>query len=299
MIRGHAQSETPCKAIELYNHMEAERAVTNGFTYSFVISACARSGLLREGEQMHSKVIANGFCSNLFVQTNLVNLYAMGGRSVGVGNARQVFGEMSERNVVTWNSLLAGYVRNRDIDMAYGIFNEMPERNVVSWTTMIAGCAQNGRCKKALALFGEMQRVNIELDQVVLVAVLSACAELGDLKLGRIHKNAELAAHVAQKLTVELDPDRAAGYLVLLSNVYATTKRWQDASVVRRKMVEMGVKKPPGRSWVEIDGVIHDFVAGDWSPIHGYSIYKVLGEILAQAKSEGYKADILEQLIED
>ena len=133
----------------------------------------------------HSKVIANGFCSNLFVQTNLVNLYAMGRGSDGAGNARQVFGEMSARNVVTLNSLLAGYVRNRDIDMAHGVFNEMPVRNVVSWTMMIAGCAQNGRCKQPLAWFGEMQRANVELDQVVLVAVLSACAELRDLKSGR------------------------------------------------------------------------------------------------------------------
>ena len=108
----------------------------------------------------------------------------------------------------------------------------------------------------------------------------------------RIHKNVELASHVAQKLATELDPGQAAGYLVLLSNMYATTKRWQDASVVRRQMVEMGVKKPPGRSWVEIDGVIQDFIAGDWSPVHGYSIYKVLGEIMAQAKSEGYEPDI-------
>lgn len=60
-------------------------------------------------------------------------------------------------------------------------------------------------------------------------AILAGC---------RIHKNAELASHVAQKLAVELDPDRAAGYLVLLSNVYATTKRWQDASVVRQKWLK-------------------------------------------------------------
>ncbi|KAL6966723.1 hypothetical protein U1Q18_032514, partial [Sarracenia purpurea var. burkii] len=49
----------------------------------------------------------------------------------------------------------------------------MPGRNVVSWTTMISGCAHG------------MQRANIGSDQVALLATLSACAELGDLKLGR------------------------------------------------------------------------------------------------------------------
>lgn len=90
---------------------------------------------------------------------------------------------MAERNVVTWNSLLAGHIRCGDVDEARRIFYAMPERNVVSWTTMIAGCAQNGRCKQALCLFNDMRKACVEFDQVTLVAVLSACADLGDFML--------------------------------------------------------------------------------------------------------------------
>ncbi|GFZ12122.1 pentatricopeptide repeat (PPR) superfamily protein [Actinidia rufa] len=237
---------------------------------------------------------------NSIKKTNLVNLYAMGSGSDGVGNARQVFGEMSVRNVVTLNSLLAGYVRNRDIDMAHGVFNEMPARNVVSWTTMIAGCAQNGRCKQPLALFGEMQRANVELDQMVLVAVLSACAELGDLKLGRwVHSRTSVSwTSMIPAYAKQGRGEEALRTFHWMQCSGASEARPDkitfigDASFVRRKMVEMGVKKPAGISWVEIDGVIQDFIAGDWSPVHGYSIYKVLGEILAQAKSEGCEPDI-------
>jgi pentatricopeptide repeat protein len=96
-----------------------------------------------------------------------------------------VFDDMSQRSVVSWNSILAGYIRCGDFDGARRVFDDMPHRNVVSWTTMIAGCAQNGQSKQALLLFGEMRRAQVELDQVVLVATLSVCAELGDLKLGR------------------------------------------------------------------------------------------------------------------
>jgi pentatricopeptide repeat protein len=461
MVRGHGRSETPRKSIELYNRMVATEAEPDGFTYSFLLSACARAGLLREGEQVHGRVLANGYCSNLFVQTNLVNLYAAGGGANGVGYARSVFDEMDERTVVSWNSLLAGYIRCGDIDEARRIFDEMPERNVISWTTMISGCAHNGRCRQALSLFGEMRRAHVELDQVSLVAALSACAEIGNLNLGRwihgyieermsvrnqpllvslnnalihmyascgvideaykvfskmprkntvswtsiitglaklgrgeealsvfrsmlgsgvnqvrpdeitfigvlcacshagfvdegrhlfermnqtwgispkiehygcmvdllsragfldeayrlvetmpirpndavwgallggcrIHKNVELASHVTQKLAVELDPGQAAGYLVLLSNVYATAERWKDVVTVRQKMVEMGVKKPPGRSWVQINGTVHDFVAGDRAHKHAPLIYEMLGEITRQAQQEGYEMDVIE-----
>lgn len=464
MVRGHGRSETPRKSIELYNRMVATEAEPDGFTYSFLLSACARAGLLREGEQVHGRVLANGYCSNLFVQTNLVNLYAAGGGANGVGYARSVFDEMDDRTVVSWNSLLAGYIGCGDIDEARRIFDEMPERNVISWTTMISGCAHNGRCRQALSLFGEMRRAHVELDQVSLVAALSACAEIGNLNLGRwihgyieermsvrnqpllvslnnalihmyascgvideaykvfskmprkntvswtsiitglaklgrgeealsvfrsmlgsgvnqvrpdeitfigvlcacshagfvdegrhlfermnqtwgispkiehygcmvdllsragfldeayrlvetmpirpndavwgallggcrIHKNVELASHVTQKLAVELDPGQAAGYLVLLSNVYATAKRWKDVVSVRQKMVEMGVKKPPGRSWVQINGTVHDFVAGDRAHKHAPLIYEMLGEITRQAQQEGYELDVIEAFL--
>ncbi|KAF2311297.1 hypothetical protein GH714_021577 [Hevea brasiliensis] len=65
-----------------------------------------------------------------------------------------------------------------------GFFDEMMERNLVSRTTMIAGYARNGKSRQALNLFSEMRRSRVELDQVALVAALSACAEPGDLRLG-------------------------------------------------------------------------------------------------------------------
>ncbi|PON70351.1 Tetratricopeptide-like helical domain containing protein [Trema orientale] len=446
IIKGHGRSETPEKSVECYNRMVETEATPDGYTYSFLLNACARSGLLREGEQVHGRVFAKGYCSNLFVQTNLVNFYAVSGGASRVECARRVFDDMPERNVVSWNTLLKGYVKCGDIDGARRVFDEMPDRNVVSWTTMVAGCAKNGKSKLALYLFHQMRRAHVELDQVALVAALSACAELGDLELGRwihwyieeefyvknqqllvslnnalihmyascgvtdeayevfkkmpkrssvswttiitgfakqghgeealhvfrrmlssevselrpdeitfigalcacshaglvdegrhifkfmtqtlgisptiehygcmvdllsragflheaqrlietmpmkpneaiwgallggcrLHKNAELASNVARKLTFEEDPDQAAGYLVLLSNVYAAAQRWVDVAFVRRRMVQMGVRKPPGRSNIQIDGVIHDFVAGDTTHRHASSIYKMLDEI--------------------
>ncbi|KAH7529035.1 hypothetical protein FEM48_Zijuj05G0140800 [Ziziphus jujuba var. spinosa] len=203
IIRGHARSSTPHKSVEFFNRMVETEVEPDEFTYSFLISACARCGLLREGEQVHGRVLVNGYCSNMFVQTNLINLYAMAGVDSSIIYARRVFDEMGQRNVVSWNSLLA----------------------------------------------------------------------------------------VSQKLTAELHPDQAAGYLVLLSHVFADAKKWLDVAAVRHKMVEMGVRKPPGRSWVQINGVIHDFVAGDSTHKHAPMIYKMLGVITWQTQCEGYKPE--------
>ncbi|KAJ8553681.1 hypothetical protein K7X08_024359 [Anisodus acutangulus] len=165
--------------------MEKSTAMPDGYTYSYVLNGCAKGGLFREGQQLHAKILKNWSLINVFVQTNLVNLYSCTGGEYGVHDARKVFDEMIEKNVVTWNSLLLGYFRNGDVDEALRNFDEMPDKNVISWTIVIAGCTQNGRCQQALALFCLMQRRCVEFDQVTLVAVLSACAELGALDLGK------------------------------------------------------------------------------------------------------------------
>lgn len=53
-----------------------------------------------------------------------------------------MFDEMDERDLFSWNSLMAGYVGVGDVRMAREVFDDMPERDVVSWSTVIAGYVQ-------------------------------------------------------------------------------------------------------------------------------------------------------------
>ncbi|KAJ9568299.1 hypothetical protein OSB04_004265 [Centaurea solstitialis] len=459
IIRGYASSDTPRESIRLFDRMLASGEMADEYSYCYVINACARGKLLRFGEKFHGRVLAGGFCSNVYLQTGLVNLYAVVGveDDGGVKSARKVFDEMSERNVVTWNTLLSGYVKCGDIDAAREVFDEMPERNIVSWTTLVSGCAHNGRCKEALSLFREMLHARMEFDHAILVAVLSACAEIGDLKTGRwihyyvltsshlkneehevrlnnallhmyagcgliddayklfkrmpvkttvswttmissfakqgrgedalnvfrsmetakpdavtilvvlnacshsgfleqgrrifknmsliwgikpeiehygcmvdllsragrleealtlvesmpmdpndaiwgailggcgIHKNVKLASLVAQKLaSLNLDDDKVAGYLVLLSNIYAGAKRWKDVANAREKMVDLELRKAPGRSWVQIGGSVCEFFAGDTTHKRTSLIYEMLVLVTIEARLTGYEPDVFE-----
>lgn len=453
MIRGHAKSQTPQRSVELYNQMRATEANPSGFTYSFLINACSKSGLLTEGKQIHCRVLASGFCSNLFVQTSLLNFYSLDTRNWGILNARNVFCEMRERNIVTWNTMLCGYIRCGDLNGAEKLFYEMPERSSVSYTTLISGFSKSGRFKKALGLFSDMRRSDVGIDQVAMVAALSACSEAGDLKIGKwihsyieksmknqpllvslfnslihmysccgvieeaykiflkipkpntvsfttmitcfarhglaekaltlfasmqtlkdngvrpdaitfigvlsacshaglvnkgryyfeamkkiygiearvmhygcmidtlsragflneayqlvhsmplepneaiwgsllggskIYRDVELGSYVARELMVGLNPNQAAGYIMLLSNLYADVRKWDYVSVLKKRLVEMGLKKPAGQSWLQIDGVFHYFGANDCTHMQSTEIYHMLGQLTAQAVMEGY-----------
>lgn len=89
----------------------------------------------------------------------------------------------------------------------------------------------------------------IKPDALVWRTLLSACV---------VHKNMEIGEFAACHL-LELEPQDSATY-VLLSNIYAVTGKWDSRDRTRQRMKKMGVKKEPGRSWIEIKNSVHAFL---------------------------------------
>ncbi|GFS37262.1 pentatricopeptide repeat (PPR) superfamily protein [Actinidia rufa] len=148
--------DDPLDALILFDEMlHCESVGPNRFTFPSVLKACARSGRVDEGRQVHGLVVKYGLGCDAFVVSNLV-------RIIG------------------------------DFKAARQVFNEMPQRSLVSWNSMISGYAQNGLFKEAIELFREMQIVGVSPNYVTLVSVLPAISRLGALELGKwVHLYAE------------------------------------------------------------------------------------------------------------
>lgn len=129
----------------------------------------------------------------MFVRNALIHLYYE--CSSGVESSKRVFEEEEDtlcRDVVTWNSMLAGLVRNGEVRAAEEMFDEMPQRDVVSWSTMIMGYVQNGLLEDGLECFRLMREKGVRPNEAILVTALSASAQLGLLGCGRfIHSTIE------------------------------------------------------------------------------------------------------------
>ncbi|XP_009618113.2 pentatricopeptide repeat-containing protein At1g08070, chloroplastic [Nicotiana tomentosiformis] len=117
-------------------------------------------------------------------------------------------------------------------------------------------------------------------DVGVLGALFGAC---------RIHKNIELG-EIIGKQVIELEPQNSGRY-VLLANLYAYAGRWEDVANIRKLMNDRGVKKVPGFSVVELEGVVSEFIAGGRTHPQAKEIYAKVNEILDCIKSAGYVPD--------
>ncbi|KAL5995009.1 hypothetical protein ACLOJK_025067 [Asimina triloba] len=181
MIKALSQMDSPKEAILLYNRIQAAGFRPDTYSFPFALKAVMQISALEVGREIHGQIIRIGLRSEVHILTGLIQMYSA---CCAIGDARQLFDGMRKRDVVVWNAMVAGYAKMGDMENATSLFEQMPERNVISWTAMISGYAQMNRPNEAIEIFHRMQLTDIEPDEISMLAVLSACADLGALELG-------------------------------------------------------------------------------------------------------------------
>ncbi|KAK1278731.1 Pentatricopeptide repeat-containing protein [Acorus gramineus] len=202
MLKGFTQNHLPQLALSFYVTEFLELGFSpDGFTYPYLLKACAAASDAALGRQVHASVVkADG---DAFALNSLVDMYfkcglaepalrvfrgirrpdpatwnvmVSGFLNLGdVKSAMEVFDRMPYRDVVTYNTLMSAHMKNGDLEIARRLFEEMPERNHVSWNALISGLAQNGRNDEALSMFREMLDSGFKPDSTTVLAVVSAC----------------------------------------------------------------------------------------------------------------------------
>uniref|UniRef100_A0A7N0TDW4 Pentatricopeptide repeat-containing protein n=1 Tax=Kalanchoe fedtschenkoi TaxID=63787 RepID=A0A7N0TDW4_KALFE len=168
-------------------------------SWTTLIQGCVKSGLAKEGIDAFFEMGEE----NLRADEKLMVVVLSGCARLGdLQLARRMYRYVCENrlnvDVFVGNALVDMYMKCGDLDFAWKVFNDMDEKNVVTWNAMIAGLAQLGEFKEALSVFRRMQKLGLRPDDITLVGVLNSCANSGALELGKwvnafIDKNGILA----------------------------------------------------------------------------------------------------------
>ncbi|XAR68988.1 hypothetical protein NMG60_11000419 [Bertholletia excelsa] len=170
------------ETIYLFSKMLMLNIRPNEFTFGTVIPSSTALRGLGSGKQLHACAIKMGLHSNVFVGSAILDLYA---KLSTIEEAERAFADTLEPNVVSYTTLIAGYLKKELFDVALGLFWAMPERNVVTWNAMVGGYSQTGQNEEAVNLFVQMLREGLVPNKSTLPCVISAAANIAAIGIGR------------------------------------------------------------------------------------------------------------------
>ncbi|KAM7267080.1 hypothetical protein ACFE04_009246 [Oxalis oulophora] len=174
MITGYAQNGEVAEARRLFE----DSPIKDVFTWTAMVSGYVQNGMLDEARSIFDQMPEKNSISWNSIIAGYVQCKRM-------DMARQLFEEMPCRNISSWNTMITGYAQNNEISHAKSLFDSIPQRDSITWSAMIAGYAQSGYNEEALKLFAEIKRFGEELNRSIFGCVLSSCAELACLELGK------------------------------------------------------------------------------------------------------------------
>lgn len=300
VLAGYAQMNQCEEAIELFDQMLELKIRPDDICLVSALSACAQLGDLDRGSTIHDHIKRNRIRLSSFFLTALVDLYAKCGC---IETAIKIFESSPDKNVFTWNAMLVGLAMHGHAHPSLDYFSRMIQAGVrpdgVSFLGVLVGCSHGGIVVEARKLFNEMEsvyRVPRELKHYGCMADLLGRAGLikeaiemiekmpmgGDVfvwggLLGgcRIHGDVESAMKAAEHV-MELDPEDGGVYSIMAS-VYANAEKWDDVVKTRKSIsANKRVKKNAGYSLIRLNGVTHEFLAGDSLHPQTEAIYLVM-----------------------
>ncbi|CAA2995270.1 putative pentatricopeptide repeat-containing protein At5g37570 [Olea europaea var. sylvestris] len=152
--------------------------VTNEVSWTAMMVGYLNSGDLFKAKYLFDEMPVKSLATWNAMIKGLVRLGELKG-------ARILFDKMPERNKVSFTTMIDGYAKAGDMATARLLFDELSEKDLFSWSALISGYVQNGKSNEAMKVFGEMWAMNVRPDEFIMVSLMSACSQLGCLKLAK------------------------------------------------------------------------------------------------------------------
>ncbi|KAL9667064.1 hypothetical protein QQ045_001410 [Rhodiola kirilowii] len=186
LITGYAHRGNSHGALMAFKEMLMEESDVSPFSYSIAVRACASTHSPLLSKQLHASVIKHAFASNLPLMNSLLDMYC---RCGCLPDANQYFKEMGEKDIITWNTLIAGYERS-DSSVSLCIFAQMEaeghKSNCFTFATVMAACGN-----LAVLIYGQQVhsmiiRRGFEGNLAVSNAVMDMYAKCGNISDSRM-----------------------------------------------------------------------------------------------------------------
>ncbi|XP_073145070.1 pentatricopeptide repeat-containing protein At3g26782, mitochondrial [Henckelia pumila] len=197
MINGYVQNDYPREALLLFkdqlaedcgsSYDEEEEECIDGVAMASILSACSRVCEKYVTQVVYGFVTKSGLDSVLVVGNTLIEAFAKCG---SVEFSRKVFDDMEERDLISWNSMIAVCVQNGLAAEAIEVFRLMVtsadlEYNAVTLSTVLFSCANSGALQIGKCVHDQVIKRNLENDVYVGTSIIDMYSKCGRVNMAR------------------------------------------------------------------------------------------------------------------
>ncbi|KVI09419.1 putative pentatricopeptide repeat-containing protein At3g25970 [Cynara cardunculus var. scolymus] len=155
----------------------------DGYTFGCILKGVASNDCLFAGQQVHGNIVKMGYEENVYSGSALLDMYAKCGRVV---DAHKCFNCMPDRNSVSWNALISGYVETDDHVNSFWLFKSMHREGVRlddgTFSPLLTLFDSPDFYKLTMQVHCTIIKHGMASDSSVLNATISAYSECGSIK---------------------------------------------------------------------------------------------------------------------
>ncbi|PON69720.1 Pentatricopeptide repeat [Parasponia andersonii] len=261
IISGFAQSQHTSEALEMFQDMIVSGIKPNQVTITGLLPVCGLMCSIHTGLRIHGLVFRMGVDINAFVACALVDMYSKCG---GLKNARRVFDGVHKKNVALWNVMIGCYGKHGIVDSSLQLFERMEEEgmqvNEVTLVCVLSACSHSGLIERGLKIFSSMkERYGIEATKEHYACVVDLLCRSGKM---------EEAYEVVKGMPMEITESIAVAFFSGCK-IYG---RRDLAKLMADNILKMELKRPGG--FVTLSNIYA--AHGEWEEVQ--SVRKVMKE---------------------
>lgn len=174
------------KALGIFRSMIDARVKPNSITVASMLPVLVELELFKAGKEIHGFSIRMRMESDIFIANSLIDMYSKSGCTT---EASCVFYKIGEKNVVSWNAMVANFAQNRLEFSAIGLIREMQTHgetpNSVTFTNVLPACARLGFLRPGKEIHARTIRMGSTYDLFVSNALTDMYAKCGCLNIAR------------------------------------------------------------------------------------------------------------------
>lgn len=273
--------------------MQKENLNPDSVTLICLLQVFSLLGSVSGAKEILCRVLRLSMEKETSVMNSLLNTFRKCGK---LEITRNLFDQMDERCLTSWNTMIAAYGMHGNCVLALGLFDQMKKEKVVpnevTFTSLLTSCSHAGLVEEGLRVFRSMKEeysiFPSQLHYACIVDLLGRAGQLEEaynfwkclpvkenasllnalLAACRIHGNTEMGEVIGMQL-LDLEPENSGVY-GMVSSLYAEGEKWNDAARIRDEIEERGLKWTGGYSIVEAGKLISETRLKEvWATLRG------------------------------